>query len=478
MSPSRRNTNTGRFLKTVVFVLTGTLLFALSVNSGSVAAQEESPGAVYRVQEGDSLWTIAARFGVRVQELQAANGITDGNQITEGMALIIPGLEGVQGELTTEPAAVGETLFSMSKRYDIPVNMLARLNHITSPAELYIGRSMILPVNENGSPAARLSVSTGNSLLEISAAGGVSPWYLSRRNGLAGPSSAIPGDVLFGNTEEIAKNGPGTLPSPVSSLFLTPTIPMQGGTVALRVEAPQGTEISGTLASHDLQFFALDGGFAALQGLHAMLEPGLYPLTLALTFAEDESFEISQSLYVGDGGYPFDPVLTVSAETLDPAVTEPENAQWNALASTYSEEKRWEGLFQAPVADAYADCFPSRFGNRRSYNGSAYSFFHTGLDFCGGVGNEIYAPADGVVVFAGPLTVRGIATMIDHGWGVFTGYMHQSEVLVKAGDLVEAGDLIGKVGATGRVTGPHLHWEVFVGGVQVDPLAWLARRMP
>jgi len=82
------------------------------------------------------------------------------------------------------------------------------------------------------------------------------------------------------------------------------------------------------------------------------------------------------------------------------------------------------------------------------------------------------------VVFAGPLTVRGNATIIDHGWGVYSAYMHQSEILVEQGDRVEAGELIGRVGATGRVEGPHLHWEVWAGGVQVDPLDWLSEVFP
>ncbi len=83
-----------------------------------------------------------------------------------------------------------------------------------------------------------------------------------------------------------------------------------------------------------------------------------------------------------------------------------------------------------------------------------------------------------MVVFAGPLTVRGNATYIDHGWGVYTGYLHQSQLLVQAGDRVETGQLIGMVGNTGRVTGPHLHWEVWVGGVPVQPLEWTSQSYP
>jgi murein DD-endopeptidase MepM/ murein hydrolase activator NlpD len=68
--------------------------------------------------------------------------------------------------------------------------------------------------------------------------------------------------------------------------------------------------------------------------------------------------------------------------------------------------------------------------------------------------------------------VRGNATLIDHGWGVYSGYWHQSVIQVKGGDQVDTGQVIGFNGATGRVTGPHLHWELWVGGVQVDPLQW------
>jgi murein DD-endopeptidase MepM/ murein hydrolase activator NlpD len=76
-------------------------------------------------------------------------------------------------------------------------------------------------------------------------------------------------------------------------------------------------------------------------------------------------------------------------------------------------------------------------------------------------------------VFAGSLNVRGKATIIDHGWGVYTGYWHQTEQLVSVGDTVTVGQVIGTIGATGRVTGPHLHWEVWVNGVPVNPMQWV-----
>jgi murein DD-endopeptidase MepM/ murein hydrolase activator NlpD len=147
-------------------------------------------------------------------------------------------------------------------------------------------------------------------------------------------------------------------------------------------------------------------------------------------------------------------------------------------AAGVTPEKYWNNGFLIPVDPVFANCYSSRFGNRRSYNGGEYKYFHTGLDFCGQVGDPIYAAAPGRVVFTGPLTVRGNATMIDHGEGVYSAYMHQSEILVNEGDYVEAGQLIGRVGNTGRVEGPHLHFEVLVGDVQVDPIAWLNGDFP
>jgi murein DD-endopeptidase MepM/ murein hydrolase activator NlpD len=209
-----------------------------------------------------------------------------------------------------------------------------------------------------------------------------------------------------------------------------------------------------------------------------MTEPGLYPLRLEGVLSNGTPFAFSQAIFVRSGGYSFDPVLVVSPETIDPAVTKPEDAQWAALAATATSERLWDDVFLSPAPEPFSDCWPSYFGSRRSYNGSPYDYFHTGLDFCGGVGIEILSPAPGIVVFAGPLTVRGNATMIDHGWGVYTGYMHQSEILVHVGDRVEPGQVLGLVGGTGRVTGPHLHWEVWAGGVQVDPLDWLENLIP
>jgi murein DD-endopeptidase MepM/ murein hydrolase activator NlpD len=139
-------------------------------------------------------------------------------------------------------------------------------------------------------------------------------------------------------------------------------------------------------------------------------------------------------------------------------------------------EKMWTGLWGWP--HDLVNEVTAAYGDFRTYNGGVSQGYHYGVDFGGGALLSIYAPAPGIVVFAGPLDVRGNATFIDHGWGVYSAYYHQEEIYVQVGDVVEPGQIIGIVGKSGRVSGPHLHFEVWVNGVPVEPLDWLTRVFP
>lgn len=450
-----------------------------------VAAQDEPPARpVYIVKEGDSLWDIAQRFGVALDELAELNDIVDPNQVPVGTRLFIPGLEGVSGVLVTQPVPFGENLRSISRRYQIPGEQLSRLNHISSPAELFAGYSLVLPEgNEVITGTARTVIGAEQSLLELSVLGDANPWKIVLGNNLSGSWQAVPGDVLL--LPGVPGRGPGGLPGEVSDIEVDRLPLLQGKTTEIKIRAEDGISLSGTLLGKDLHFFKdSPTGYIALQGVHAMTETGLYPLTLAGILGDSTPFTYTQKVLVQSVDYPYDQPLVVNPTTIDPAVTRPEDAQWSALTDPATSDRLWSEKFRipSPLDEAYCletnECWTSTYGNRRSYNGGPYNAFHTGLDIAGGSGTKIYAPAAGVVIFAGPLTVRGNATMIDHGWGVYTGYMHQSELRVKPGDRVEPGEVIGVVGGTGRVEGPHLHWEVWAGGVQVDPLEWLIRVYP
>jgi len=455
-----------------IFIIIMLLSPSLVVN-----AQQTAPsGPIYIVQEGDSLWDIAYRFHVSQDALAIANGLVNADQITIGQQLVIPGLEGIQGILTTLTIPFGETLESLGLRYQISQQMFKRLNHITSPNELYAGYSVIIPQNST-SPALgeRITLGMGQSMLELAILNHSDPWSMMVGNGINHSWSVVPGVVL--RTMSGDDTGPGALPPVISSVSITGL--SQGKTAEIKIAGDLRLSINGSLSDHILNFFPdADNSYTALQGIHAMAEPGIYPLLLQVERSDNSTFSFSQMVLVHEGDFPYDRSLPVDPETLDPETNRIENELWFASSSAISPDTLWNGTFFLPIDPYFAGCYTSRFGNRRSYNGSDYSYFHSGLDFCGQVGDPVYAAAPGIVVFADLLTVRGNATMIDHGRGIFTAYMHQSEILVNLGDHVEQGQLIGRVGNTGRAEGPHLHFEVLVGGVQVDPLEWLNREIP
>ncbi|HWL38856.1 MAG TPA: M23 family metallopeptidase [Gemmatimonadaceae bacterium] len=130
---------------------------------------------------------------------------------------------------------------------------------------------------------------------------------------------------------------------------------------------------------------------------------------------------------------------------------------------------RWTGAFLKPRASRVT----SSFGTGRAFNGAVASR-HLGVDFSGAVGAPIRAANRGVVALVDTFFLAGRVIYIDHGAGVVTGYFHLSKPLVSAGDTVARGQTIGLVGATGRVTGAHLHWSARYGVLPVDPLDLVA----
>lgn len=152
---------------------------------------------------------------------------------------------------------------------------------------------------------------------------------------------------------------------------------------------------------------------------------------------------------------------------------------------------RWESQRQRALYLQYSDAPPpsagfiqplqgrisSLFGHRRFFNGQARNP-HSGLDIAAPTGSEISAPAAAEVTLVDDLYYNGKTIFLDHGQGLITMYCHLSESLVTEGERVEQGEVIGLVGATGRVTGPHLHWSVSLNGYRVDPQSMMAELTP
>ncbi len=462
--------------KRVILII---LILSSLIFTTQPAHAQDATGPVYIVKPGESLSSIASDFNISVNELITFNNIADPNLLAAGQQLVIPGLEGVSGIVDKMRINIGDSYRSLIRRTQISENLFRKLNRIISPSELYVSAPIIVPQQDATSQLTGVSQGTGESLLELAVKQNTDVWALSHYNNLQGSWDGLPGDTLFttGGNGEQSTSG---LPSAFISAEIRDLPIKQGGTGVINVQTVPGVTLGGILVDHQLHFFPMeDGTQVALQGVHALLEPGIYPLRLDATLPDGDTQSYEQSILIVSGNYPDTIINGVDPLTLDPAVIDPENEQILSIVSPVTPETYWQAPFTLPV-DAQS-CIRAWFGERRSYNDGAYNNFHAGVDY--GICSEThpydaYAPAAGVAVFTGKLVVCGNTTIIDHGQGVYSKFCHQDEFYVSTGEPVEAGQLVGKIGGTGRANGPHLHWELWVNGIQVDPLDWLIQAYP
>ena len=160
-----------------------------------------------------------------------------------------------------------------------------------------------------------------------------------------------------------------------------------------------------------------------------------------------------------------DPRFTRQLDSVTEARIEHENALARDIGRHAQDTRQ---LFTLPFLRPRSARVTSQFGTGRVFNGKVSSS-HLGVDYRGATGDPIYAANRGVVALVAEFFLAGNVVYIDHGNGIVTGYFHMSQPQVAAGDTVERGQQIGLVGATGRVTGPHLHWSARFGALTIDP---------
>lgn len=228
----------------------------------------------------------------------------------------------------------------------------------------------------------------------------------------------------------------------------------------------------GSLGGQKLEFFPApsSGTWLSLVGLDVDAKPGPLPLRTALRAPGGKPVEEERLLEVEPGVFPTQE-LKVAGKYVTPSKTdgeraESESARLHKLFTRGEPKRLFEGRFDSPIPGAPS----SRFGERRIFNGQPRSP-HSGADLRAKTGVPVKAPAAGKVVLAGPLFFQGSTVVLDHGLGLTTLYAHLSKIAVKAGQSVKKGQVIGKVGATGRVTGPHLHWALKWRSARVDPFS-------
>ncbi|HSA62801.1 MAG TPA: M23 family metallopeptidase [Nitrospiraceae bacterium] len=268
---------------------------------------------------------------------------------------------------------------------------------------------------------------------------------------------------------------PGSLPAPkgIDGQYSG----KQGQIIVVRVPTEDtAAQVHGSFLGRTINFFADSPpgepkGFVGLLGVDLQDEPGTHELAVDIKNGE-QTRHLSYDILVVKEKFQVEH-LKLPKEKVD--LDEKSLARWKAeqeqvkeALATDSRMKLWQPGFVEPVNGKRTGIF----GSVRIMNGQARNP-HNGEDIGAPLGADVAATNDGVVRLTVDHIFSGRGVYLDHGLGFYSMYFHLSEVLVKEGDLVRAGQIVGKVGATGRATGPHLHWGVKLNGARVNPYALL-----
>jgi murein DD-endopeptidase MepM/ murein hydrolase activator NlpD len=266
---------------------------------------------------------------------------------------------------------------------------------------------------------------------------------LDAQNGLR--IETLPGIVKQGEVCLIKVSGPDSLKS-IDGEFRGERFPIALGEQNGIYEGLIGIDMSTPPATYEIKVTARDGD--------GQLYSGYLSLKVEKVDFGTEELSLPSSL------------VDLDEKTLERVRKEAKQLQ--TLFQGFREERLWRGAFIRPVEGDLSGTF----GSSRIINGKQRSP-HTGVDLRGEEGTPVLASNSGIVVLVDELFFNGKSVILDHGWGLYSMYFHLSEVQVKKGDRVGTGTTLGRVGSTGRSTGPHLHWGVKLNGARVDPLSLL-----
>jgi murein DD-endopeptidase MepM/ murein hydrolase activator NlpD len=256
-------------------------------------------------------------------------------------------------------------------------------------------------------------------------------------------------------------------------LYWSPSAPGEGTVVALKLDPePRGMpifEVQARASDREIVLVGLRGGsyFGLVAAPRATDE---VPVQISITLVDGTRLSQRLSLRVTRRSFPSTRLRVASRYTApDEAILRRvrKEREWvRAALAIRTETPLWRGAFIRPLDGLTT----SVYGQRRMFNNEVRSQ-HTGLDIDGDTGDPVVASNSGRVILSRDLFYSGQAVYVDHGLGFITGYYHLSKREVSEGQWVDKGDVVGLVGATGRVTGSHLHWSVFVQGISLDPLS-------
>jgi murein DD-endopeptidase MepM/ murein hydrolase activator NlpD len=362
----------------------------------------------------------------------------------------------------------------IAQRFDVPVQLLAQVNDISDVNLIQVGQTLHIPSkaqvreHERDQAVQQPTEATREAsllpeMLQLDRA-------LLTMYGFQGPSR------LLGQSAPLWLRT-ASLPLPLLAINAPDSI-VQGRTGIVWITSLLPIPPTGVFQGRELIFIG-DGRseqgyrFFALMPTGALDRPGSKKLKLRLGQVAWE-----RPITILPGQYETQHIVLPASKggLLAPDKLKAERERLYALWSKISGPPQWTEAFRFPIGEGFARTSP--YGSRRSYNGGPVSSFHAGTDWGAPEGTPILAPAPGVIVLAEPLFVRGGAVIIDHGAGVYSNFWHMSRIDVEPGDEVDTGDQLGLVGTTGLSTGAHLHWEIRINTVAVDPMQWTETPLP
>ena len=376
---------------------------------------------------------IADRHNVSSALVAHINGLSPTTVLSDQHLLIVP-LPGAAAivdtfvPMTIKPAFPGQTLAMLAEAHGIPVDWLSAANSIAQDQRLFPGQPVFLPDPSNPRTAHALGQVTVEYLSPYIGAGQTGYLLLSSNPGIQ-PSAHV------GNTE----------------LHLTP------------VPHPRAK------AQQQFHYSPIP--------IDPLTESG--PITITVSYLSQTGVRVDGEfrLEVYQPG-PWRQEIIVVDETVSARLSvEALQAETALLTTAWNRShlpRQWSNEpWQHPIAESFP--ITSLFGTRREYRSAVpmNTAFHSGLDFYAPVGTQVTAPLPGTVALVEDLITKGLAVVLDHGQGVLSGYWHLSEIAVAEGDFVETGALLGLVGNSGLSSGPHLHWEVRIHGIPVNPQQFL-----
>lgn len=286
-------------------------------------------------------------------------------------------------------------------------------------------------------------------------------WNANRLNAIAPFSASVVAALVTG---AIAAH-----PASAIEVQVSPSDPELGDTLSVVVETT-GTETEAPVVQFQDKSYTTyelrDNVYRVLLPTSPLDTPGEHALTVT---GEDDQRNLA--VWLKNREFPTQSIWLPPDQETD--ISDSEYNIVDAFKALVTPEKFWNGAFLRPTNGDVSTIY----GIRRYYNGEfAEDYYHRGVDYAASTGTPVVAPAAGRIALVGyeadGFVIHGNVVGIDHGQGVLSILMHLNSVSVQEGDMVEAGQQIGTVGATGMSTGPHLHWGLYVQGVAVDPVPW------